>query len=62
MSSPAIAEALGETRMELESLARAYLRLAEQVDRNGETDIVYLTPTPTKIPARPETISCGTEQ
>ena len=36
----------GARRVELESLARAYLRLAEQADRNSETDIVYLTPVP----------------
>ena len=45
ISAQAAAEAHGQTRIELESLARAYLRLAEQADRNGETDIVYLTPT-----------------
>ena len=45
ISAQAAAEAHGETRMELESLARAYLRLAEQADRNSETDLVYLTPT-----------------
>ena len=31
-------------RTELESLAHAYLRLAEQADRNDTTDIVYMTP------------------
>jgi hypothetical protein len=31
----------GARRVELESLARAYLRLAEQADRNSKTDIVY---------------------
>jgi hypothetical protein len=30
--------------VELESLARAYQRLAEQADRNSTTDLVYLTP------------------
>jgi len=33
-----------QTRVEFESLARAYLRLAEQADRNSETDIFYMTP------------------
>ena len=32
------------TRVELESLARAYVRLAEQADRNSTNDIVYVTP------------------
>ena len=32
--------------VELESLARAYLRLAEQADRNSTNDIVYMTPDP----------------
>jgi hypothetical protein len=34
-------EANLKTRAELEHLARAYLRLAEQAQRNAETDIVY---------------------
>jgi hypothetical protein len=31
-------------KVELENLARAYLRLAEQAERNRHTDIVYETP------------------
>jgi hypothetical protein len=30
-----------EKQIELEHLARAYLRLAEQADRNAETDVIY---------------------
>jgi hypothetical protein len=32
------------TRAELESLALAYLRLADQADRNQASDLVYETP------------------
>jgi len=31
-------------KAEFDNLARAYLRLAEQADRNDHTDIVYGTP------------------
>jgi hypothetical protein len=31
-------------KAEFDSLARAYLRLAEQAERNDQTDIVYETP------------------
>jgi hypothetical protein len=31
-------------RIDLQNLAQAYLRLAEQAERNAETDIVYETP------------------
>ncbi len=31
-------------RAEFENLARAYLRLAQQADRNQQTDIFYETP------------------
>jgi len=31
-------------RADLENLARAFLRLAEQADRNSQTDIFYETP------------------
>jgi hypothetical protein len=31
-------------RLDLANLAHAYLRLAEQAERNAETDIVYETP------------------
>jgi hypothetical protein len=30
--------------VQIENLARAYLRLAEQAERNSQTDIVYGTP------------------
>lgn len=32
------------TRAELERLAKGYLRLAEQADRNSQTNVVYETP------------------
>ena len=31
-------------QMELENIARGYLRLAEQADKNAKTDMVYETP------------------
>ena len=31
-------------KLEFENLARAYLRLAKQAERNSQTDIVYETP------------------
>jgi hypothetical protein len=43
-----IAKVDGETdpelKAEFDNLARAYLRLAEQAERNDQTDIVYETP------------------
>jgi len=43
-----IAKVDGETapafRAEFDNLARAYLRLAEQAERNKQSDIVYETP------------------
>ena len=36
------------SKLEFESLARAYLRLAKQAERNSQTDIVYETPTEKK--------------
>ena len=35
-------------KFEFENLARAYLRLAEQAERNSQTDIVYETPSEKK--------------
>jgi len=35
-----------ELRAEFEGLARGYLRLAEQSERNAQLDIVYETPPP----------------
>jgi hypothetical protein len=48
-------EANAETQVEMETVARSYLRLAEQADRNSMTDIVYVTP-PTPGITRPEQI------
>jgi hypothetical protein len=31
-------------KLEFENLARAYLRLAKQAERNSQTDIIYETP------------------
>jgi hypothetical protein len=43
-----IAKVDGETdpalKAEFDNLARAYLRLAEQADRNDQTEIIYGTP------------------
>jgi len=39
-------EATTELQAELEGLARAYIRLAEQAERNSLIDIVYETPPP----------------
>lgn len=33
-----------EVRAQLEALSLSYLRLAEQADRNAQTDIIYETP------------------
>jgi hypothetical protein len=33
-------------RLELALLSMSYTRLAEQADRNDETDLVYVTPEP----------------
>jgi hypothetical protein len=42
-------------RSELENLALAYLRLAEQADRNARTDLVYESPSPRAAPpAQPQ--------
>ena len=38
-------------KLEFENLARAYLRLARQAERNSQIDIVYETP-PEKKPDR----------
>ncbi|HEY6753183.1 MAG TPA: hypothetical protein VI077_00525 [Pseudolabrys sp.] len=40
------AEADFDARVDLENLARAYLRLAEQAIRNAKTDISYEPPPP----------------
>jgi hypothetical protein len=42
----AAAEANTQVQAELETVARSYLRLAEQADRNSTNDIVYVTPGP----------------
>jgi hypothetical protein len=33
-------------QVQYENLAKAYLRLAEQADRNAQTDVIYEPPTP----------------
>jgi hypothetical protein len=45
----ATTEANPTAQAELETLARSYLRLAEQADRNSATDIVYETPPPAAV-------------
>jgi hypothetical protein len=44
LSAKAQAETAPAIRVEYENLAFAYLRLAEQADRNSRTDVVYETP------------------
>jgi len=44
LSAKAQAETDHARKVEIENLARAYLRLAEQAERNSRTDIVYGTP------------------
>ena len=34
-----------EQRLEIEKLVLFYLRLADQADLNGKTDVTYVTPT-----------------
>ena len=52
LSAKAQVEGEHGNKLELEILARAYLRLAEQAERNSLTDIVYETP-PNNDPAQP---------
>jgi hypothetical protein len=42
------------TRTELESLALAYMRLADQADRNSQADLVYETPPSSDLPKKEE--------
>lgn len=42
-------ESTPETQGELEGLARAYIRLAEQAERNQQLDLTYETPPPKDI-------------
>jgi hypothetical protein len=44
LSAKAQVETDHADRVEFENLARAYLRLAEQAERNGQTKVVYETP------------------
>ena len=44
LSARAQIEANPADKLEFENLARAYLRLAKQAERNSQTDIVYETP------------------
>ena len=48
LSAMAQTEMDSTSKLEFESLARAYLRLAKQAERNSQTDIVYETPTEKK--------------
>ena len=43
-SAMAQAETDRADKVEFENLARAYLRLAEQAERNSQTNIIYETP------------------
>ena len=43
-------------KLEFENLARAYLRLAKQAERNSQTDIVYETP-PERSATEPNAIA-----
>jgi hypothetical protein len=42
-------------KAELENLALAYIRLAEQADRNAQLDLFYETPPPPKGADEPDT-------
>jgi hypothetical protein len=44
LSAKAQAETDPADKLEFENLARAYLRLAKQAERNSQTDIIYETP------------------
>ena len=44
MTAKAKVEPSSVLRAEFENLSRAYLRLAEQAERNALTDLVYETP------------------
>ena len=44
LSAKAQAENDHDCKIEFQNLARAFLRLAEQAERNEHTDIVYETP------------------
>lgn len=46
LRAQALHEADPHIQADLEGLAAAYLRLAEQAERNSKTDIVYETPPP----------------
>ena len=53
LSAKAQAENDHARKAEFQNLARAFLRLAEQSERNSHTDIVYET-TPKKIAIEPK--------
>jgi hypothetical protein len=56
LTAKAQGEIAPSTRVEYENLALAYLRLAEQADRNSLTDVVYEPPSErpdTPHPPRP---------
>jgi hypothetical protein len=44
LSAKAQAENVHARKVEFQNLARAFLRLAEQAERNSHTDTVYETP------------------
>jgi hypothetical protein len=46
LRAKALHEANPEVQAELEGLAAAYLRLAEQAERNQQLDVSYETPPP----------------
>jgi hypothetical protein len=46
LRAKALHEASPEQKIELESLALAYIRLAEQAERNQQLDVSYETPPP----------------
>jgi hypothetical protein len=48
MTAKAKVESNPVLRAEFENLSRAYLRLAEQAERNALTDLVYETPAPSR--------------
>jgi hypothetical protein len=52
LSAKAQAENDHARKVEFQNLARAFLRLAEQAERNKHTDIVYKTP-PKRIATKP---------
>ena len=48
-------------RMQYDMLAQSYLRLADQAERNSQTDVVYETPAP-QVPLQQQQIQPKTEK